>query len=147
MESKFWSRMFLAAAVFNFLMGGPIMLAPKGSYALAYIPLLTGDDAIALKFWADFGFSVLLIGVGYYLVSRDVTKNHSIVWLGVFAKLFDVIVLSYRFAIGVAKALVIFPAVIDGVFVLLFVLFLYKTHQQPLQLPREKLSCESTLKA
>lgn len=67
MNSQFWQRMFWVAALFNFSMGGPIMLAPQWSYTLAYLPLLTDNNSIALKFWEDFGFSVLLIGVGYYL--------------------------------------------------------------------------------
>jgi hypothetical protein len=105
-----------------------------------YLPLLTDNNAIALKFCGNFGFSVLLIGVGYYLISWDVSQNHSIVWLGIFAKLFDVIVLTYRFAIGVAKPLVLFPAVVDGIFILLFVLFLYQTRRQALQQSDEKVS-------
>lgn len=139
-NSQFWKSMFLVAALFNFSMGVPIMLALQWSYTLAYLPLLTNNNAIALKFWGDFGFSVLLIGVGYYLVSRDVTQNRSIVWLGIFAKLFDVIVLTYRFAIGVAKPLVLFPAVIDGIFVLLFFIFLYQIRRQALQQSEQKVS-------
>lgn len=127
MRSGFWPRMFFAAALFNFVFGAPIMLAPRWSYRVAYRPSLSNDEAMAVKFWGDFGFAVTLIGAGYYLVSRDVTQNRGLVWLGIFAKLFDVVVLSYRFATGVAKPLVILPAVVDGVFVLLFALFLHRT--------------------
>lgn len=37
MDGKRWSLMFLAAAAFNFLMGGPIFLASDWSYRLAYL--------------------------------------------------------------------------------------------------------------
>jgi hypothetical protein len=77
-----------------------------------------------LRFWGDFGFAVLLIGVGYWIVSRDVTKNCGIVWLGIFAKMFDVVVLSWRWAEGVACPIVLLPAALDGAFVVLFILFL-----------------------
>ena len=136
-KNPFWQKMFWAAALFNFAMSGFIILAPRWSYTLAYLPLIIDSNAIALKFWRDFGFSVLLIGVGYYLVSRDVDQNRSIVWLGIFAKLFDVIVLTQRFVTGVAKPLVLFPAIVDGIFVLLFALFLYQTRHQALQLTEE----------
>ena len=126
MGRRFWSWIFVAAALFNFAFGGPILLAPEGSYALAYVPTLT-DDAMALRFWSDFGFAVVLIGVGYFLVSRDLTRNRGLVWLGVVAKLFDVVTLTSRFATGLAEPLVLLPAAVDGLFMLLFVLFLYQT--------------------
>ena len=88
-----WSWMFAAAAAFNFCMGGPIFFLPEWSYHLAY----AGDaSASTLRFWGDFGFAVLLIGLGYAIVAWDVTRNRGLVWLGVFAKLFDVVVLSAR---------------------------------------------------
>jgi hypothetical protein len=31
-----------------------------------------GRDAMALRLWADFGFALILIGVGYQIVSRNV---------------------------------------------------------------------------
>ncbi len=113
--------MFLAAAGFNFLMGGPIFLASNWSYRLAYV----GEPPEStLRFWGDFGFAVLLIGVGYWMVSRDITKNRGIVWLGIFAKLFDVVALSWRWADGIARPIVLLPAAVDGAFVILFILFL-----------------------
>lgn len=121
METNFWKGMFFVAALFNFAMGLPIFLARQWSYHLAYIP---ADSFMALRFWGDFGFSVLLIGFGYFLISLDPPNNLNIVWLGVFAKLFDVVTLTYRFAIGIAQPLVLFPAAIDGAFAILFILYL-----------------------
>jgi hypothetical protein len=123
-SSRKWSLMFLAAAVFNFAMGGPIFFASSWSYQLAYEASPTEST---LRFWGDFGFSVLLIGVGYLMVSRDLIRNRGIVWLGIFAKLFDVVALSWRASHGVARPIVLFPAAIDGIFVILFVLFLRST--------------------
>jgi hypothetical protein len=82
---------------------------------------------MTLRFWSDFGFAVVLIGVGYYLVSRDVDQNRGLVWLGVPAKLFDVVTLTSRFAMGLASPLVLIPAAVDGLFMLAFVAFLYQT--------------------
>jgi len=128
MSPKQWSLMFLAAALFNFAMGGPIFLASTWSYRLAYL----GDvQESAVRFWGDFGFAVLLIGVGYWILSRDVTKNHGIVWLGIFAKMFDVIVLSWRWASGLARPIVLLPATVDGAFAVLFILFLLSGRRQP----------------
>jgi hypothetical protein len=120
--------MFVAAALFNFVFGLPLWLAPAWSYALAYRPAVDAES-IATRFLSDFGFAVVLIGVGYYLVSRDLSQNRALVWLGVVAKLFDVVTLSSRFAQGLAVPLVLLPAAVDGLFVLLFVLFLYQTRE------------------
>lgn len=121
MNKRHWSQMFLAATGFNFLMGGPIFFAPQWTYQLAYFGEASEST---LRFWGDFGFAVLLIGIGYWIVSRDVTRNRGIVWLGIFAKLFDVVVLTWRWADGIARPIVLLPAAIDGAFVILFILFL-----------------------
>jgi len=121
MDTTPWSLMFRAAAGFNFLIGAPIFFAPAWIYRLAYV----GEPSPStLRFWGDFGFAVLLIGVGYGLVAHDVTRNRGIVWLGIFAKLFDVVALAWRWADGIAHPIVLLPAAIDGTFVALFILFL-----------------------
>lgn len=119
--ARTWSLIFLAATAFNFAMGGLIFFAPGWSYHVAY----RGEaPPSTLRFWGDFGFAVLLIGVGYYIVARDVTSNRGIVWLGIGAKLFDVVTLSLRWSEGLAHPLVLVPAAIDGTFVILFIWFL-----------------------
>lgn len=133
METKFWKGMFFGAALFNFAMGGPIFFASQWSYKLAFNPPIVGDNSMTLKFWGDFGFSVLLIGFGYFLISLEPSKNLNIIWLGIFAKLFDVVTLTHRFVIGTANPLVLFPAIADGVFALLFILYLFRLNAQNAQ--------------
>jgi hypothetical protein len=123
-ERDRWALLFHAAGVFNFCMGGPIFFAPGWSYQLAY----SGSaDTATLRFWSDFGFAVLLIGIGYFIVGWNVDQNRGIVWLGILAKLFDVIVLSTRWGEGIANGIVLVPATIDGAFVVAFALFLWRT--------------------
>jgi hypothetical protein len=115
---------WLAATAFNFLIGASIVLATEWSFDLAYGPSGDTDNAMAQTLWRDFGIFVLLIGVGYYIVARDVTRNHGLALLGIFAKLFDVVALTTRFFLGLAAPIVLVPAAIDGVFALMFVVFL-----------------------
>ena len=119
-----WAAMFVAAALFNFAIGFPLMLARHWAFALAFVSADAENAGIAPDLWADFGYCVVLIGVGYLIVARDVTRNRGLVWLGIFAKLFDVVVLSWRTVIGMTRPIVLLPAGIDAVFVLLFVWFL-----------------------
>jgi hypothetical protein len=125
-ERRRWATVFLLAALFNYAIGLPIMLARRWSYDLSYLPEVSRDP-MALRLWADFGFGVVLIGLGYQIVSRDVSKNRGIVLLGIIAKLFDVFNLPYLYLRGVAKPLVLAPAFIDGVFVALFIAFWIST--------------------
>jgi hypothetical protein len=45
-------------------------------------------------------------------------------WLGILAKLFDVVAISLRWTGGIARPLALMLAAIDGAFVVLFILFL-----------------------
>jgi hypothetical protein len=118
-----WTVFFFLAAAFNFSMGGPIFFASDWSYSVAY---LGPPDPAAIRFWGDFGYAVLLIGLGYAILGLDVDKNRGIVWLGIVAKLFDMIVLPLRWHEGLAHPIVIVPAAIDGAFCLGFVWFLLR---------------------
>ena len=121
-----WALFFFAAAAFNFCMGGPIFFASAWSYAIAYVGIPNAD---VLRFWGDFGFAVLLIGVGYAIVGFDVTRNRGLVWLGIFAKAFDVVALSLRWSQGLAHPIVLVPAAIDGLFLIFFAVFLVRTRR------------------
>ena len=96
------------AAAFTFSMGGPIFFAS------------------AWSFWSDFGYAVLLIGLGYAILGWNVDRNRGIVWLGIVAKLFDMIAPPLRWWEGLAHPIVIAPAAIDGLFCLGFVWFLLR---------------------
>lgn len=126
-SSSGWLWFFIFAAGFNFCTGGAIFFDPKWSYSIAY---LGTPDASTLRFWADFGFAVLLIGVGYVLVAFDLKRGRGIVLLGVLAKAFDVIVLPSRLLEGLAHEIVLLPAAVDGLFCVGFVVFLIGTRSE-----------------
>jgi hypothetical protein len=126
-KTSSWRTMFLLAALFNYAIGLSIVLAPRWSYGLSWVPPIGPSGAMTLKFWFDFGAVVALIGVGYHIVSRDPSRNRGIVWLGIVSKIFDVATLTYRFGLGLGRPLVLIPAAIDGTFVILFLLFLRRS--------------------
>ena len=120
---RHWTVFFFLAAAFNFCMGGPIFFASAWSYSVAYI---LPPDAPTLRFWGDFGYAVILIGLGYAILGLDVDRNRGIVWLGIVAKLFDMIALPVRWSEGLAHPIVLAPAAIDGLFCVGFVVFLIR---------------------
>ena len=122
LDDRMWRRFFVAAALFNFAIGVPLMLAPSWGFGLAFVAPVDAAG-LAPRLWGDFGFCVALIGVGYLMVSHDL-DNRAIVWIGIFAKAFDVIVLTGRWLEGVTRTLVLLPAAIDFAFILGFIAFL-----------------------
>ncbi len=121
-----WSKLFLIAALFNYAIGFPILLFRHWSYDLSFVEAV-GRDPMAMRLWADFGFAVILIGLGYQIVSRNIRSNRGIVLLGIIAKLFDVVNLTLLFFWGFARPIVLIPAFIDGVFAALFVVFWFSS--------------------
>jgi hypothetical protein len=129
-NERLWSWMFLAAALFNFVIGFPIMAAREWTFAVAFAPEVARSAGIATDLWADFGYCVALIGFGYLVVAFDTSRNRALVWLGIFAKAFDVVVLTWRFVAGVTRPIVLVPAGIDAAFLILFACFLHATRRR-----------------
>ncbi len=100
------------------------MVARQWAFHLAFSPAITRDPGIAPDLWADFGYCVALIGLGYLFIARDVRRNRALVWLGILAKAFDVVVLTWREIIGMTEPIVLIPAGIDAIFIGFFIRFL-----------------------
>lgn len=73
-SDRFWPRIFLSAALFNFAMGIPIMFFPVWSYRLAYHAEIL-NVASTYRFWSDFGFTVIAIGIGYFFSPAMLPKT------------------------------------------------------------------------
>ena len=85
-------------------------------------------------FWRDFGFAVLRIGIGDAIVGLNVDANRGIFWLGILAKAYEVINLSLRWSYRLTHDIVLLLAAIDGIFSVVFIVFLY-TWLRPVSLP------------
>jgi hypothetical protein len=87
MNEKRFTGMFFAAALWNFAAGAPGLVFYEQQFKLIFGEgAYTGDFHQALLF-RSFALSVLIFGIGYYAVSRDVTQNRVIVWLGAAGKI------------------------------------------------------------
>lgn len=87
MNDKRFARMFFAAALWNFAAGAPALVFYEQQFKLVFGEGgYTGDFHQALLF-RSFALSILLFGVGYYAVSKDITQNRVIVWLGAAGKI------------------------------------------------------------
>ena len=67
---------------------------------------------------------VFVFGIGYYWVSKDLSKNHDIVKLGIIAKFLVFMIFSYHYLIGNMPLLIALCGVVDLIFAILFLKFL-----------------------
>jgi len=119
-----WQRIFRVAAWWNVLVGAGGLIAPRWGIELFYGANAVSDDLIARLAWGDFSVCVLLFGVGYFIVARDVRKNHGLVVLGVLGKAGVLVSFPLRFFAGEATGWILIPAAVDGTMAMLFVVFL-----------------------
>ena len=85
------------------------------------------ENRVALSTYRLFWALVIIFGVGYYIVSRDLTKNRAVIWMAVAGKLTVFVIWSYDYAIGKIKPAAFLGGTGDLVFTLIFLLFLWQT--------------------
>lgn len=78
---RFWTVIFVVAAVFNFAVGLPMLLAPEAMLASLGQPV--PDDLLMTRLAS---LLIVVLGVGYAMVARDPAANRPILWLGVIGK-------------------------------------------------------------
>ncbi|MHA2035115.1 MAG: hypothetical protein ACW972_07575 [Promethearchaeota archaeon] len=123
MEKKiYYKYLFLIGAIYNLLIGGAfIALSPLGDSLSSIFGMQTPPS---LVFMHGFFGLVFIIGIGYYIVSRDIDNNHGVVILGAIGKFYMIILFSIYFALGYSNFLPVIPAIGDLIFGILFVEFL-----------------------
>jgi len=70
---------------------------------------------------------VFVFGIGYYWVSKDLSKNHDIVKLGIIAKILVFLIFSYHYLFGNMPLMIALFSVVDLIFAILFIEFLKNT--------------------
>ena len=117
----YYKRMFLVSALFNFIVATMLLAGLTDSIVGA-----TPFDPLGKQLFGGF---VVVFGIGYWIVSRDIRRNEGIVWLGIIGKLL-VVVLFFAHAIGggISYRLAA-PSLIDFGFAILFAEFLVNGRQ------------------
>ena len=123
MERKnYYKYLFLIGAIWNLVVGLVfIVLSPLVD---SLIPMFGMEVPPSLIFYHSFFGSVIVYGIGYYLVARDINKNHGIVVLGIIAKSYVFILFLIYFILGYSNFLPMLFAIVDLIFACLFVEFL-----------------------
>lgn len=127
MSDRFFSRMFFLAALWNLAVALAGLVSYETQFKLTFgAEAYTSDFHQALLF-RSFMLSVLLFGVGYYLVSRDTSQNRAIVWLGAAGKILVFAFFTEAFIHDKATIVAVGVSFGDLLWALLFFWFLYQT--------------------
>jgi hypothetical protein len=122
-----FSRMFVLAGLWNIGIGLTGACATDFSVALFFGPGAVTDAFLAALSFKLFMVAITVFGVGYYMVSRDLTMNRGIIWLGLACKMILFFLFNYLFFTGRATILAVLTVTGDFIWSLLFILFLYQT--------------------
>ncbi|MCK5841409.1 MAG: hypothetical protein KAH31_04530 [Candidatus Sabulitectum sp.] len=130
MTDRFYSRMFLLAALWNVI----ATVAGLAFYQFQ-LQLFFGSEAYTNCFYQALFYriaitAVLIFGIGYYMVSRQITANRGIVWLGALGKLSLFCAFTCFFISGKVTAIAFVLALGDLVWATLFLMFLFQTRDR-----------------
>jgi hypothetical protein len=115
-----WKYIFQLKAVINWIESLALLFADRWIRKLLGEKPLTNPEYLQL-----FVVLVFVIGIGYWWVSQDISRNREIVKLGIYAQSSVFVVLAYQTLVGNVHPFYLIPGVIDLIFAILFGLFLY----------------------
>ena len=119
---KYYKYMFIIGALWNLILGVMFFFLPALGESVFE---MTGTEVLpSLLFYHAFFGIVFFFGIAYYLVARDLDKNHVIVLLGAIAKTFIFILFLIYFIIGHSNIVPVIFVIGDLIFACLFAEFL-----------------------
>ncbi len=121
-------KMFLGAAIFNWIIGFGLLFIP-GMFLSWFCITPTPDQNVWVQ---EFAGLVTVFGIGYYWAARDFHNNRSIVRLAVLGKSAVVLIALLNVIRGDVSWQLMIPAAGDAVFVVLFILALKSSERSQL---------------
>jgi hypothetical protein len=131
-NAKYYKILFLIAGLWN--LGAAIIcwigcvFMPDMFFKMFGMP----SPASLFPFHAMFWF-ILTFGIGYFIVSCDITKNHGIIFVGILAKILFLIDCIITLISKEANIMLLTTGIIDLIFAILFIEFLLKTKKVSIQ--------------
>jgi hypothetical protein len=132
-SDKAYSRFFLVSAIWNFYFSISALAMREFNIKVAFgeeaVSAVTGNF-FATTFYNFMFAAVLVFGIGYYIVSRDVTRNHGIVLLGIIGKLCFFVYYGVMYIQSQCTIVAMLSVTGDFIFALLFAYFLVQKRQK-----------------
>lgn len=128
-SADLWGKMFAVGALWNIAIGLCGLFFSDFSIKMLFGVQAVTDSLLTLIFFRFFMIAVIIFGVGYYIVSRDLNANRAVVWLGLAAKLIIFFTFVYYYILGQATWFSVFGCSGDFAFSILFIIFLFQTKE------------------
>ena len=119
--SSFFERVFLLAGIYNIGAAITFIFGQKWLFHLIKIYDLNFPSFAFLAFAFVFVF-----GIGYLIVSKDLSKNHDIVRLGILSKILAFFVILHGCVMNILPSILYSAAFIDLIWALIFIQFIRK---------------------
>lgn len=127
-KEKYYKILFIVAALYNIIIS--VAFISVSVVATELFPLFGVEISPSMIFLQLSLILIALLGVGYIMVSRDISKNHGLVLIGGLAKLsFFLMSLIYYF-IGDLNILIVLLGSVDLIMVILFIEFLISQNKK-----------------
>jgi hypothetical protein len=115
-----WKYVFQVKAVVNWIESVFLLFSDR------WIREVLGQEPLSNPEYLQlFVVLVFVIGIGYWWVGNDISRNHDLIKLGIYAQSSVFLVLAYQTLVNNVHPLYLIPGVIDLIFAILFGLFLY----------------------
>ena len=118
-KQDYYKKMFFVGAIWNWVATSTFIFGYK-----ILFPLFGMSLPVYPVFFLMFLGLCFVFGIGYYWVSKDLTKNHGIVKMGIVGKLIVFVGLTWAGVSGQVHFILIGPGIVDLVFAILYIEFL-----------------------
>ena len=126
----FYERFFRFASVWNIGAGLMGILSLKLNLDLFYGKSdYMADDLFKIHYYNFWAF-IMMMGVGFYFVSRDVSKNYAMAIVGILGKTLAVAIWVYYWWLGEATFMVLVAGAGDMTLVAVFTAYLRYTKKE-----------------
>jgi hypothetical protein len=125
-RGHYYRAVFLAAALWNAMSGAAVLFVLTNGEFRERLGLPGPPDKISLQLLA---LCLLVFGLGYYWVSRNLSRNRDLVKMGVIGKPFVFLVFFGHALAQEIPWVLTLPSLVDLLFGMLFLEFLVRTRQ------------------
>jgi len=123
-STRYYRLLFLAAAMWNMLAAASLVLLSLNGTLQNEFGFPAGPEALCSQL---LGSCLFAFGLGYYWLSRDLSRNRDLVTLGAIGKpLVFVVFFGHALAKDIPPLMVL-PSIVDLLFGVLFLEFLVRT--------------------
>jgi hypothetical protein len=126
-RARYYRWVFLGAAVWNMLAAGAVLFLLTNAKFRQETGFPGPADRISSQLLAS---CLLVFGLGYYWVSRDLSRNRDLVLMGLIGKPIVFLVFLGPAVAGEIPIRLVFPSIVDLLFGVLFLEFLVRTREK-----------------